>query len=93
MDQQENMGLELLNERFGGRITFWCPVDIQNTMCTGSEQEIRNYCHRLTESLGRPAGGFIAKWYGDPRGAGHTDEAIEAMCSEFVKISQGQMAI
>ena len=28
MDQQENMGLENLSEQVGGRIAFWCPVDI-----------------------------------------------------------------
>jgi hypothetical protein len=32
MDQQENMGLELLGKRFGGRLTFFAPVDIQKTM-------------------------------------------------------------
>ena len=40
MDQQENMGLELLGERFGGRLTFWSPVDIQNTMARGDIEEI-----------------------------------------------------
>lgn len=86
MDQQENMGLELLGERFGGRITFWCPVDIQNTMVHGSMDEIRAYCRRMIERLGSPEGGFIAKWYGDPKGAGHRQEAIDAMCDEFRRI-------
>ncbi len=88
MDQQENMGLELLGERFGGRITFYCPVDIQNTMARANPDEIRAYCRRMVSTLGRPQGGFIAKWYGDPKGAGHTDEAIKAMCKEFVRISE-----
>lgn len=86
MDQQENMGLDNLHARFAGRITFWCPVDIQNTMCRGTPQEIRNYCHQLVEKLATPQGGFIAKWYGDPVGAGHTDEAINTMCEEFLRI-------
>lgn len=87
MDQQENMGLELLGERFGGRITFFCPVDIQNTMARGNPDEIRAYCRRMVRCLGRPEGGFIACWYQDPQGAGHTEPAIEAMCEEFVAIS------
>lgn len=87
MDQQENMGLELLGERFGGRISFWCPVDIQMTMAHGSLDEIRTYCRRLVETLGRPTGGFLPKWYGDPQGAGHRREAIEAMCAEFLALS------
>ena len=87
MDQQENMGLDLLGQRFGGRITFWCPVDIQTTMVHGSVDDIRAYCRKLVKTLGRPKGGFIANWYGDPAGAGHSQEAIQAMCEEFVKLS------
>jgi len=34
------------------------------------------------------AGGFIPKWYGDPKGAGHTQEAIEVMCREFLRLSE-----
>jgi hypothetical protein len=37
--------------------------------------------------LGRPNGGFIAKGYPDPTPAGHTQEAIDAMCEEFRKLS------
>jgi len=88
MDQQENMTLELLGRRFGGRLTFWCPVDIQQTMARGNPDEIRAYCRRMVRTLGRPDGGFISKWYSDPAGAGHTAEAIEAMCDEFVKLSR-----
>ena len=87
MDQQENMGLEVLGERFRGRITFWCPVDIQSTMARADPDEIRAYCRRMAKLLGRPDGGFMPKWYPDPAGAGHTQEAIDAMCEEFLKIS------
>ncbi len=87
MDQQENMGLASLGERFRGRITFWCPVDIQNTMVYGTLDEIRAYCHKLVETLGTPEGGFMAQWYADPAGAGHRPEAVAAMCDEFLKIS------
>ena len=88
MDQQENMGVDLLGNRFGGRITFWCPVDIQGTMVRGSLDDIRAACRALVRTLGRPDGGFIAKWYGDPAGAGHTPEAIDAMCREFLRLSR-----
>jgi len=88
MDQQENMGLELLGKRFGGRITFFSPVDIQNTMAYGTLDEIRTYCRKMVELLGRPEGGFIPRWYTDPEGVGHRPEAIDAMCEEFLKISR-----
>jgi len=87
MDQQENMGLELLGERFAGRIAFWCPVDIQGTMVRGTLDQIRAYCRQLVATLGRPEGGFIAKWYSDPAGAGHGQEAIDAMCEQFLALS------
>lgn len=88
MDQQENMGLELLGERFGGRITFFAPVDIQKTMAYGSLDDIRQYCRRMVRTLGSIEGGFIPRWYTDPVGAGHRPEAIDAMCEEFLRISQ-----
>jgi hypothetical protein len=89
MDQQENMGLELLGNRFGGRITFWSPVDIQNTMASGDTARIRAYCHAMAAHLGRRNGGFIAKYYEDPEGVGHTPEAVAAMCDEFTRIGNG----
>ena len=88
MDQQENMGLEYLGENYGGRIAFWCPVDIQNTMARGNPEEIRAYVRAMIECLARPEGGFICGYYSDPVGAGHTDEAIGAMCDEFLKVSR-----
>ena len=90
MDQQENMGLERLGSRFGGRITFWCPVDIQQTMSRGNVEEIRAYCGKLVRTLGRPKGGFIAGYYGDPTGAGHRAEAVQAECEEFLRLSRPQ---
>lgn len=86
MDQQENMGLEFLGQRFGGRIAFWSPVDIQHTMVKGTTGEIRDYCRTMVACLGGENGGFFAKWYEDPKGAGHSNEALEAMCDEFTRI-------
>ena len=90
MDQQQNMGLEMLGQRFGGRITFFCPVDIQNLMINGTADQIRACCRKMARTLGRENGGFIAKMYGDPVGAGHTTQAVGAMCEEFLKMA-GQM--
>lgn len=87
MDQQENMGLDVLGNRFGGRITFFSPVDIQKTMIYGSLDDIRGYCRKMVAQLGRPEGGFIPRWYSDPAGAGHRQEAIDVMCEEFLRLS------
>jgi uroporphyrinogen decarboxylase len=88
MDQQENMGLKTLGEKFGGRITFFAPVDIQKTMAYGSKDDIQRYVRDMFRYLWRPEGGFIPQWYADPVGAGHTQEAIDTMCQEFIKVGK-----
>ena len=62
MDQQENMGVDLLSEKFGGRICFWCPVDIQQTMISGTVRDVENYAKKLIDKFGSFDGGFIGKW-------------------------------
>ena len=88
MDQQQNMDLEYLGKKYKDRITFFCPVDIQNTFVEGSLDDIRKYCHTMFNALGSKKGGFMAKWYNDPEGVGHRMEAIDAMCLEFLQMSK-----
>ena len=88
MDQQENMGLDVLSKRFGGRITFYSPVDIQTVLPRGDYDEIRAYCRKLVKAFATPQGGFIPRWYGDPKGAGHRMDAVNVMCEEFLRLSQ-----
>ncbi|MDR1174006.1 MAG: hypothetical protein LBK83_00870 [Treponema sp.] len=88
MDQQENMGLENLRDRFRGKINFFSCVDIQQTFARGSPGEIRAYTRKMAECLGTKAGGFIPRWYTDPVGAGHKEENITIMCDEFIKINK-----
>lgn len=90
MDQQMNMGLDNLH-RYAGKITFWCPVDIQAVMPHGTNDEIKKYCHEMFEKLATPRGGFIAQWYGDPKGAGHSQEAIDVMCKEFLTLKYREL--
>lgn len=85
MDQQENMGLENLGSRFGGRLCFWCPVDIQNTMVKGTIEDVRNYAKKLIDCFATFDGGFIAKWYPSPQAIGHSWEKIQAMAETFVE--------
>ncbi len=87
MDQQVNMGLEALS-RFRGRLTFFCPVDIQAVMPKNDLAEIRRYCRSLADAFATREGGFIADWYADPAAVGHSPEAVRAMCEEFGRISE-----
>ena len=83
MDQQENMGLESLDKRVGGRVAFWCPVDIQQTMVHGSIEDIVAYVRRMIATLGSHNGGLISMAYSTPEAVGHTPEKIAAMCRAF----------
>lgn len=83
MDQQENMGLEALDACVGGRLAFWCPVDIQQTMVHGSIEEIRAYVRRMIATLGAHNGGLISMAYSSPEAVNHTPEKIAAMCAAF----------
>lgn len=83
MDQQENMGLDTLDRVAGGRLAFWCPVDIQQTMVRGSVDDIRRYVARMMGTLGNHRGGLISMAYSTPDAIGHAPEKIDAMCAAF----------
>jgi len=83
MDQQENMGVDLLAKKFGGRICFWCPVDIQQTMIHGTVEDVENYAKNLIDKFGCYGGGFIGGWYGSPDAVARTWDKINAMCKIF----------
>lgn len=83
MDQQENMGLENLDRTVGGRLAFWCPVDIQQTMVHGSCDDIRTYVERMKATLGRHNGGLVSMAYSSPEAVHHAPEKTAAMCAAF----------
>jgi uroporphyrinogen-III decarboxylase len=90
LDQQLNMGLDALGA-YKGRITFWCPVDIQAVMPNATMDEIKQYCHEMFAALATRQGGFIAQWYADPKGSGHSQEAVDTMCREFLTLNSCQL--
>ena len=82
-DQQENQGLENLDAAVGGKLAFWCPVDIQTTMINGSLDDIRAYVKRMVATLGSHNGGLVSMAYSTPETIHHTPEKIAAMCEAF----------
>ncbi len=85
IDQQDNMGIDNLAERFGGRIAFFCPTDIQTTLTSGDQEKIDHKAKELVTKLGSPKGGFIAKMYPQPASLNITQESIDTMCNAFMK--------
>ncbi|MBF9018401.1 MULTISPECIES: uroporphyrinogen decarboxylase family protein [unclassified Oceanispirochaeta] len=83
MDQQENMGIENLADKVDGKLSFWCPVDIQRTMVEGTNEDIDLYVKRMVETLGRNHNGLISMAYTTPDDINHTAEKIKIMCDAF----------
>jgi len=70
LDQPRLMGIERLADKFAGRVTFWCPVDIQSTLQTRDAARIEADAKLMVERFGcNGRGGFIAGRY-------PSDEAI-----------------
>jgi len=83
MDQQENMGVRELGRRFGGRLAFWCPVDIQKTMVYGSPADVEAHVQEMIRCLGSYNGGLVSKYYPQPDVVNHAPENTAAMCRAF----------
>jgi uroporphyrinogen decarboxylase len=62
-DQIGIYDLDDLARNFGGKIAFFCPVDIQSVMPKGNKDQIRSAARRMVEKLGQFNGGFLAKDY------------------------------
>lgn len=82
-DQQHVHGLDTLAE-FHGRVTYWCPVDIQYVLPTHDRERIDDWARRLVEQLGR-GGGFIGGYYGNPQDIGVPREVQDWACQSFMK--------
>jgi len=83
-DQPQLHGLNNL-ARFHGRITFWCPVDIQTTLQTRDPATIEADAREMIEKLGGPDGGFIAGYYGDNASIGLDPCWQEIACRAFMR--------
>jgi len=85
-DQPDLHGIDTLaGHQERGKITFWCPVDIQRTLQTRDEALIRAKAREMIDKLWRGRGGFVAGYYGDNASIG-LDPAVQAWaCDEFTK--------
>ncbi|HOM80826.1 MAG: hypothetical protein GX785_14585 [Armatimonadetes bacterium] len=79
-DQPELHGIDWLSEHFGGRMHFWCPVDIQRTLPTRDPERIARAAEEYVQKLGAFGGGFIAGYYGSNEALG-LDPEYQAIAS------------
>jgi len=85
-DQPDLHGLDILaSHQKRGKITFWCPVDIQKTLQTLDENIIRSKAREMIDKLWRGRGGFIAGYYVDNESIGLDPKWQGYACDEFTK--------
>ncbi len=84
-DQPELHGIDFLAERFGGRMHFWCPVDIQTTLQSKDPAVIEAAAREYIEKLAAKGGGFIAGYYGSNEAIGVDPEMQAVACRAFMK--------
>lgn len=85
IDQQDNMGIDVLSEKYKGKIAFFCPTDIQTTLIGDDQKKIEAKAKQLVESLGSEKGGFIAKMYPQPASLDIKQKSIDTMCESFLR--------
>jgi uroporphyrinogen-III decarboxylase len=83
LDQPTLMGIEWLGEHYGGRICFWCPVDIQTTIGSGDLDAIEDEARRQVRHLGNRGGGFMVKAYQQPESIGLTVDQAQRQYEAF----------
>lgn len=84
LDQQDNMGIWNLSERYKDRVCFYCPLDIQRTLQMNQE-EIEDRVKEMIRAFASEKGGFIAKTYPQPRAINISDTYMQTMTDAFKK--------
>jgi len=86
-DQPELHNLDWLAQ-FSGRVTYWCPVDIQTVLQCGDEGIIKAKAREMVRKLGGKGGGFIAKDYPDNHSIGVEPLWQHWGYEEFLRVGQ-----
>lgn len=85
-DQPDLHGIDVLaGYQKQNKITFWCPVDIQQTLQCRDEAIIRAKVREMLDKLWRGRGGFIAGLYLDNVAIGLDPRWQEIACDEFTR--------
>lgn len=91
------LGIEEVSKRYSGRITFWCPVDLQKTLPFGSREDIDSEAKTLICKWATSKGGFIGSDYGttdeDHLAIGVSKERVQWMLESFKKHGQNELPL
>ncbi|MGQ9720743.1 MAG: uroporphyrinogen decarboxylase family protein [Candidatus Jordarchaeum sp.] len=83
LDQPELSGVDRLGKEFGGKMCFFCVVDIQKTLQTGTREEIEKAAKHMIEALGSFDGGFMGRAYPQPEAIDLKPENVDVMIKAF----------
>ncbi|HET6487872.1 MAG TPA: uroporphyrinogen decarboxylase family protein [Spirochaetia bacterium] len=84
LQQPRALGIEAVGKAFAGKVAFSSLCDIQKTLPTGSEAEIREEASLLLRSWGTEDGGFVLSDYGDGVAIGAADTQKRIMLDAFL---------
>ncbi len=88
-DQPDLHGIDVLaGHQQRGKITFWCPVDIQKTLQTCDEAIIRDRAREMVDKLWRGRGGFVAGFYTDEPSIGLDPKWQGYASDEFSRVGR-----
>lgn len=88
-DQPDLHGIDpLAGYQEQSKITFWCPIDIQQTLQSRDEQIIRAKARAMLDKLWQGRGGFIAGYYEDNASIGLEPKYQKYACDEFITYSR-----
>ncbi len=87
-DQPELHGIDNLARDFGGKVNFWCPVDIQRTLQSRDPDRIEAAARDMILKLGSYGGGFIAGYYSGNEAIGIDPAIQDIACRAFVKYAR-----
>jgi uroporphyrinogen decarboxylase len=88
-DQPELHDIDFLAEKFGGKVHFECPVDIQTTLQTQDHAVIERAAKEYIDKLAAPyGGGFIAGYYGSNEALGLDPEYQQTAGDTYMSYGQ-----
>ena len=85
LQQPKILGIEEIGYRFRGKVCFASLCDIQHTLPSGSDAEIRAEAEYLLANWATQDGGFILIDYGDGEAIGVSQDKKQVMLDAFLK--------
>ena len=85
LDQPERYGSAYLAQKYGERIAFYCPVDIQRIMASGNKELIEQTAMNMAGAYKNTGGGLIAMDYGAWADIGVKDEWAQWARDAFIR--------